>query len=52
VIEDEIDGNELHVSSTPTFFIDGIPLVGVPEGKVFDFVITSELEAVRTHASR
>jgi protein-disulfide isomerase len=52
VIEDEIDGNEVHVSSTPTFFIDGIPLVGVPEGKVFDFVITSELEAVRARASR
>ncbi len=52
ITQDEADGNALHVSSTPTFFVNGIPLVGLPEGKVFDFVISSELAANAAHASR
>jgi len=51
IAQDEADGNAVHVSSTPTFFVNGIPLVGLPEGKVFDFVINSELAASSAHAS-
>jgi protein-disulfide isomerase len=46
VKQDQADGNSVHVSSTPTFFINGIPLVGLPENfqKVMEFTIKSELE--------
>ena len=43
VKQDQIDGNSLQVSSTPTFFVNGIPVVGLPDGKVLEFVINSEL---------
>jgi protein-disulfide isomerase len=43
VKQDQLDGNSIHVSSTPTFFVNGIPVVGLPDGKVLDFVIDSEL---------
>src|SRR5271155_603432 len=43
VKQDQLDGNTIHVSSTPTFFVNGIPVVGLPDGKVLDFVIDSEL---------
>jgi protein-disulfide isomerase len=52
VQQDEADGNAIHVQSTPTFFVNGIPLVGLPEGKVFDFVINSEMAAHSAHASK
>jgi protein-disulfide isomerase len=51
VAQDEADGNAVHVSSTPTFFVNGIPLVGLPEGKVFNFVINSEMAAHSAHAA-
>jgi len=41
--QDQTDGNSIHVSSTPTFFVNGIPVVGLPDGKIMDFVIGSEL---------
>ncbi len=41
--QDQLDGNSIHVTSTPTFFVNGIPVVGLPDGKVLDFVIDSEL---------
>ncbi len=41
--QDQTDGNTIRVSSTPTFFVNGIPVVGLPDGKVLDFVIDSEL---------
>ena len=41
--QDQLDGNTIHVSSTPTFFVNGIPVVGLPENKVLNFVIDSEL---------
>ncbi len=41
--QDQTDGNSIHVSSTPTFFVNGIPVVGLPDGKIMDFVIDSEL---------
>jgi protein-disulfide isomerase len=44
VKQDQADGTSVKVSSTPTFFIDGIPLVGLPDTKVLEFVIKSELE--------
>jgi len=43
VKQDQLDGNTLRVTSTPTFFINGIPVVGLPDGKVLEFVINSEL---------
>jgi protein-disulfide isomerase len=43
VKQDQADGNAIKVSSTPTFFVNGIPVVGLPDGKVLDFVIASEL---------
>lgn len=43
IAQDQADANAVKVSSTPTFFINGIPVVGLPEGKVFNFVIDSEL---------
>ncbi len=43
VKQDQNDGNSLRVSSTPTFFVNGIPVVGLPDGKVMEFVINSEL---------
>jgi protein-disulfide isomerase len=41
--QDQNDGNAIHVSSTPTFFVNGIPVVGLPDGKIMEFVINSEL---------
>ncbi len=41
--QDQLDGNSIHVSSTPTFFVNGIPVVGLPDGKILEFVINSEL---------
>jgi len=51
VSQDMADANAVHVMQTPTFFINGIPVVGLPEGRVFDFVIGSEL-ASSGHASK
>jgi protein-disulfide isomerase len=41
--QDQMDATTLRVSSTPTFFVDGIPVVGLPDGKILEFVINSEL---------
>lgn len=41
--QDRADGDSIKVSSTPTFFINGIPVVGLPDNKVLEFVIDSEL---------
>ncbi len=41
--QDQLDGNSVQVASTPTFFVNGIPVVGLPDGKVLEFVISSEL---------
>jgi protein-disulfide isomerase len=43
VKQDQLDGNSIHVTSTPTFFVNGIPVVGLPDGKIMDYVIDSEL---------
>jgi protein-disulfide isomerase len=49
--QDQTDGNSIHVTSTPTFFVNGIPIVGLPEGKVLNFVIDSELAGKGPSAS-
>lgn len=51
IAEDQADANAVKVSSTPTFFINGIAVVGLPEGKVFNFVIDSELAGAQKAAS-
>jgi protein-disulfide isomerase len=43
VKQDQNDGNSIRVSSTPTFFVNGIPVVGLPDNKTMTFVIDSEL---------
>jgi protein-disulfide isomerase len=50
VDQDKKDGAAVHVMSTPTFLINGVPVIGLPSGNVFDFVITSQLQS--HHASR
>jgi protein-disulfide isomerase len=50
VDEDKKDGSAMQVMSTPTFVINGVPVVGLPTSNVFDFVITSQLQS--RHASR
>ena len=42
--QDKKDGDAVHVTSTPTFLINGVLVVGLPTSNVFDFVITSQLE--------
>ena len=49
--QDQADGNSIHVSSTPTFFVNGIPIVGLPDGKIIEFVIDSELAGKSPSAS-
>ncbi len=49
--QDVADGGALRVTSTPTFFINGIPVVGLPDDKTLDFVVSSELSQT-AHASR
>jgi protein-disulfide isomerase len=44
ISQDLSDGALAHVQSTPTFLINGIPVVGLPEEKSFEFVIKSELK--------
>ncbi len=45
VKQDQDDGNEVRVGSTPTFFVNGIPIVGLQDSKILDFVINDELTA-------
>ena len=43
VQQDLKDGNAIHINSTPTFIVNGVPVVGLPSGEVFDFVIKGQL---------
>jgi len=52
VKQDQADGALLHVNSTPTFFIDGIPVVGLPDNKAMQYVIDAELKNHDAQASR
>ena len=51
IAQDQADANAVKVSSTPTFFINGIAVVGLPEGKTFNFVIDSELASAAQKAA-
>jgi len=51
VKQDQNDGNSIRVTSTPTFFVNGIPVVGLPDEKVLEFVINSELAGKSQPAS-
>jgi protein-disulfide isomerase len=51
VDQDIRDGIAVRVSSTPTLFVNGVPLVGAPDEKTLDFVIASELHS-KTAESR
>jgi len=44
VTQDRTDGEALHVNSTPTFFVNGIPVVGLPDEKSMAYVIDSQLK--------
>jgi protein-disulfide isomerase len=44
VQQDIKDAQAIHINSTPTFIVNGIPVVGLPAGDVFDFVIKSQLQ--------
>jgi protein-disulfide isomerase len=50
VEQDKKDGAAIHVTSTPTFLINGVMVVGLPTSNVFDFVITSQLEELHAAA--
>jgi len=43
VEEDQKDGAAVGVSSTPTLFINGVRIVGLPEEKAFDWLVTQQL---------
>ncbi len=43
VEEDQKDGAAVGVSSTPTLFINGVRIVGLPEEKAFDWLVTRQL---------
>jgi protein-disulfide isomerase len=47
VQQDLKDGNTVHVNSTPTFIVNGVPVVGLPSSQVFDFVVKSQLQEAR-----
>ncbi len=32
------------MTSTPTFFVNGIRVVGLPEERAFDYVVKSQIE--------
>ncbi len=37
VEQDKKDGKAIRVNSTPTFLVNGIPVVGLPSSNVFDY---------------
>ena len=50
VDQDLKDGDAVHVTQTPTLFVNGIPLTGELDDKTLDFVVVSELDS--RHAAR
>jgi protein-disulfide isomerase len=43
VEQDQKDGTLVGVSSTPTLFVNGVRVVGLPEEKAFEWVVTEQL---------
>lgn len=50
VEQDMKDAKEVHVMSTPTFFVNGVPVVGIPGGNLMQELINSELKRAEHHA--
>lgn len=50
VQQDLKDGNKVHVNSTPTFIVNGVPVVGLPSSQTFDFVVKSQMK--EAHAGK
>ncbi len=50
VQQDLKDAQNAHLSSTPTFIVNGVPVIGLPSSSVFDFVIKAQLQSA--HAAR
>jgi protein-disulfide isomerase len=44
VQQDLKDGNSVHINSTPTFLVNGVPVIGLPSSQTFDFVVKSQLK--------
>jgi protein-disulfide isomerase len=44
VQQDLKDGQAININSTPTFLVDGIPVIGLPSSSIFDFVVDSQLK--------
>jgi protein-disulfide isomerase len=42
--QDRKDGESIHINSTPTFLINGIPVTGLPSSSGFQFVLKQELK--------
>jgi protein-disulfide isomerase len=51
VDQDQADGQALHVASTPTIFVNGIPVVG-PDEKSLRFVLDAELEHAKSASAK
>ncbi len=43
--QDQKDGEAVGVTSTPTLFVNGVRIVGLPEEKAFDWLIQQQLDA-------
>jgi len=41
--EDQKDGNAVGVTSTPTLLVNGVRVIGLPEEKAFEWVVTQQL---------
>ncbi len=52
VAQDEADGRALSVTSTPTFFVNGVRVIGLPDAKAFDFVMKSQIEEASNSARK
>lgn len=50
VEQDKKDAQAIHLNSTPTFLVSGVPVVGLPTSNVFDFVITGQLRQARNES--
>lgn len=44
VAQDRKDGDSIHINSTPTFLINGIPVTGLPSSSGFQFVLKQEIK--------
>ena len=45
VDQDQKDGPLVGVGSTPTLFVNGVQIVGLPEEKAFEWIVNSQVEA-------